>query len=77
MQYFDLLSQTLEFIPNKDTFGGKENFIVDERANAVESGKRVGSASGGVSWSSFNDRPLVLMEVIDGQRQGKGYFQVD
>ena len=32
LQYFSLLSETLEFIPNEDTFPGEEGIIVDDRA---------------------------------------------
>ncbi|KAK5172004.1 uncharacterized protein LTR77_003641 [Saxophila tyrrhenica] len=34
LEYFSLLSDTLEFIPNKQTFPGKEGTIVDDTAFA-------------------------------------------
>ncbi|KAK4508184.1 hypothetical protein PRZ48_001922 [Zasmidium cellare] len=32
LQYFDLLSKTLEFIPSPDTFGDEGSIVVDENA---------------------------------------------
>lgn len=35
MEYFELLSKTLEFHPSKDTFPPKDAFVIDDRASAA------------------------------------------
>ena len=46
LQYFKLLAQTLEFIPNKDTFPEPEGFVVDDQANVHPDGSHSGSRKG-------------------------------
>ena len=47
LEYFDLLSKTLEFIPNAETFPGEEGFIVDDTTR-VEAGAIVARADSGM-----------------------------
>lgn len=42
LEYFSLLSKTLEFIPSNNTFGGEHDIIVDDRAAATDPGKHAG-----------------------------------
>lgn len=46
LEYFSLLAETLEFIPNKDTFPGKEGFVVDDKAVASAEGALPGAGKG-------------------------------
>ena len=51
LNYFALLSETLEFIPNEDTFPGEDGIVVDDRAS-VHAGDDEGTQSsnaGGVA----------------------------
>lgn len=47
-KYFELLNQTLEFLPREGTFGPKESYIVDERATSYETGARPGGVGKGM-----------------------------
>ena len=45
LTYFDLLGQTLEFVPHKDTFLGESGIAVDDRASGSSQGIHGGGES--------------------------------
>lgn len=46
LKYFSLLSETLEFIPDEDTFPNRDGIIVDDRANVSTTGGHAGEGKG-------------------------------
>jgi hypothetical protein len=48
-RYFSLLSETLEFLPDKNTFPGKEGIVVDDRTTVAGDEGRQGDLRGVVN----------------------------
>ena len=53
LKYFESLAETLEFIPNEDTFPGREGIIVDDRASVGATGKGKGGVVSVVGQARF------------------------
>lgn len=68
MEYFRLLSETLEFIPSKDTFPPKEGFVVDDRASSG-----TGHAGEGKGWDGRGVVSVVGRGKFRAVKTGKSW----